>query len=168
MIFNEIKKCVVCGVDYNQPLCKKHRKYYRFVKRYGFFALKPKKRISKPQTRLFLNIRNLFKFPTYQEVIFEFNIFRRYDIVVPDLKLILEYDGKQHFVFNKLFHKTKERFEDLKAQEIIKENYARGHGYTVLRFSYIEDVENLSYIEKRLKLKGFDKEVLWKNLKKKV
>jgi very-short-patch-repair endonuclease len=114
--------------------------------------------VSHPQDALFKNVRDLFKKPTYQEVIFEFNIFRRYDIVVPDLKLEIEYDGPQHFKFNKFFHHTKSEFEDSKAVDILKENLLRGHGYTVLRFSDIEDVESADYIRKKLALKGFKNE----------
>lgn len=148
-------RCIVCGVYNNRSLCKNHKKCYRFIKNYGFYALKPHKEISRPQDALFHNIRDIFKKPTFQEVIFEFNLFRRYDIVVPDLKLEVEFDGPQHFKFNKFFHHTKAEFEDSKAVDILKENIMRGHGYTVIRFSHIEKVNNMDYVRKKLALKGF-------------
>ena len=155
MLFDNNGRCVVCGAYSELSLCVNHVKTFRFIKEHNFYALKPKRKISKGQTVLFRNIRDLFHLPTFQEVIFEFNIHRRYDIVVPDLKLEVEYDGMQHFKFNKLFHKTKANFEDSKVDEVIKENALRGHGYTVIRFSYIEKVEDKDYVRKKLALKGF-------------
>lgn len=154
MIFNEIGRCVVCGRKSKKPLCLTHIKYFHFVKRCGFYAINPRHKISKPQTILFLNIRKLFKLPCYQEVIFEFNIYRRYDIVIPKLKLIIEYNGEQHEKYIPFFHKNKKRFQEFKQQEIVKESTAKGNGYKVIRFSSIEKIDDINYVVKKLKLKG--------------
>lgn len=156
MLFDEIKRCAVCNIKTSKGvLCGMHKKHFRFVSKYGFYALKPRRKVSKPQTALYKAVRTIYHLPTFQEVIFEFSPHWRYDIVIPDLKLELEYDGAQHFKFNKLFHHTKKRFEEMKENEIIKENYLRGHDYKIIRFSYIENVFDNEYIEKKLKLKGF-------------
>ncbi len=156
MLFDDANRCAVCWVLTKKGiLCKNHKKHFRFIKKHGFYAIKPKRNVSKPQTALYKAVREIYHLPTYQEAIFEFNMHRRYDIVIPDLMLELEFDGAQHFKFNKLFHKTKKRFKQMQLDEIIKENNLRGHGYTVIRFSYIEDVFDKEYVSKKLKLKGF-------------
>ena len=155
MLYDEIGKCIICGVQWPKPLCTMHAKYFRFVRKYGFYALKPHKKVSHPQDALYKNIKAVFRKPTFQEVIFEWNLFRRYDIVIPDLKLEIEYDGEQHFKFNKHFYHDKEDFKHSQEIDSIKEAAIRGNGYSVIRFSCIEDVDSREYVRKKLKLKGF-------------
>ena len=153
MSLYECGKCVACGQFCEKTLCGNHVKNFRFVSKYGFYALKQHKNISKGQNILFHVIRGLFKKSTYQEVIFEFNLFRRYDIVVPDLKLEIEFDGEQHFKFNKLFHGTVANFEESKLVDLQKEVTLRGYGYDIVRFSFIEKVDDKDYVRKKLELK---------------
>lgn len=150
---NEMHSCVICGHRGCRALCAIHRKQYRYVKKYGIFALQPRKGVSEPQTALFKVIRAMFKEPVYQEVIFDWNMYHRYDIIVPDHKLCVEYDGEQHFKFVKLFHKTKEGFNKSKEVEAQKEASIRGHGFTVVRFSYIQNIDDPIFVEKVIKLK---------------
>jgi len=151
-MFNE-GQCVICGLKCRKHLCKKHRRAFRFVKKYGFFALKPKLKISEPQRELYLNTRGIFRKPTFQEVTFDFYHYSRYDIVVPDHRLILEYDGEQHFKFIKMFHKSKGGFEAYKQKEKLKEEMAFVNDWKVVRFSYIEKVDDSEFIRKKLRLK---------------
>lgn len=144
--------CVICGLLSDKQLCKQHRKCYYFVKQYNIWALKARICISIPQTALFRNIRAVFKCPCFQEVTFDWLKYKRFDIVVPDKKLICEVDGKQHFVRVKLFHKTVKEFEKFKIDEKNKQQIAEKMGYKVVRFSYVEDVGNINYVIKKLEI----------------
>ena len=148
-----VGQCSICGVFCKRKLCKQHRKTYRFVKKYNFFALKPKRSISEGQTKLFKNIRAIIEYPVFQEVSFEFCPYSRYDIVVPDRNLIVEFDGEQHFKYIPLFHKSKEGFEEYKEKTIFKESAAKKEGYILIRFSYVNDVGDKEYVRKVLNLK---------------
>ena len=149
-----IGQCLICGVFCKRHLCKQHRKTYRFVKEYGFYAMKPNRKISEGQHKLFVNVRAITKLKTYQEVTFDFCNYSRYDIVVPDKKLIVEFDGEQHFKFVPLFHKTYNGFIEYKNKEEFKEKAAKENGYKLIRFSYVNDVGDEDYVRKVLNLKG--------------
>ena len=81
-------------------------------------------------------VRDEFRKPTFQEVVFPWNLFFRYDIGVPDIKLIVEYDSKLHFEYNEHFHKTKKNFKRRQQIDVDKENIAKDHDYKVLRINY--------------------------------
>jgi len=146
-------RCVICG-QYGKLLCKDHTRVYRYVPEHGFYALKPRKEVSGPQSFLFKFVRDHYHCSTFQEVAFDFNPYRRYDIIVPSLKLCVEYDGEQHFKFNKLFHKTMSGFHEYVASCEAKENVLKEQGYTVIRFSYIEKIHEAEYVKGKLKRKG--------------
>jgi len=145
--------CVICAMPARIHLCKKHRKYYSYDKRYGVFRLRPRIRVSRRQEILFKNIRAIFKKPTIQEVTFDFFLYARYDIVVVPEKLIIEFDGEQHFRYVPHFHKTKQGFEDYKEKDERKQKVAEANGWHVARFSFVEDVGDREYVRKVLPLK---------------
>ena len=66
-----------------------------------------------------------------------------FDIVLPDKKVIIEYDGRQHYEHVKFFHKTKKAFHDAQKRDKVKERLAKKHGFTVVRIRYDEKVSEL-------------------------
>ena len=66
----------------------------------------------------------------------------RYDFFIPDLNILIEYDGEQHFKFVKKFYKKRSEF--LKAQEHDrrKNSYALAHKISLYRIPYWE-LENI-------------------------
>lgn len=63
---------------------------------------------------------------------------KKYDFVLHDYnnrKYIIEYDGMQHFMFVKRFHKIPENFEKEKKIDIIKSQTAIDNGYILIRLS---------------------------------
>jgi len=121
-------------------LCKGHRGKFVYIPRWDLYAARANRKISRQQTVLFRTIRDLFHKKTYQEVIFPFSGRSRFDIVVPELNLIVEFDGAQHFKYIKFFSKSKARWEEYKENDEQKEECAKKQGYIVVRFSYIEDL----------------------------
>ncbi len=94
---------------------------------------------SKAQKALFLDIRRwCHGMDVVQEVIFPWSIGPkgagyRFDIVVPELNLIVEYDSVIHSKFNKMFHKNMKGFISQQMRDQIKDRMADGAGWKVIR-----------------------------------
>ena len=153
-----LNNCAVCNRLSYDSLCDEHKKYFTYYKEHEFFASKAGRKISGPQFKLFKTVREAFHLQTFQEVIFKFSGRKRYDIVVPKLKLIVEADGEQHFKHIKFFAKTKADWEKQKESDKIKEKMAKENGYTVVRFSYKESIEQ-EYIKNKILYKLEHKEI---------
>lgn len=67
-----------------------------------------------------------------------------FDIFIPTLTLLIEYDGYQHFNPVDIFGGVP-AFEVTQKHDRIKEEYAKSNGYTFLRISY-EDFDNIENI----------------------
>ena len=107
----EYRTCWICGIGiYKGFLCREHRKRFIYRKEYGIVTLKPRIKISKGQHELFKIVRGVFSEPTFQEVVFDWYKYRRYDIVVPGKRVIFEADGRQHFEFVKFFDHDRKTF----------------------------------------------------------
>ena len=154
---NGKKVCWVCGRLCNTYVCQKHRGRYIYYNKQDIVALKYGRKVSAPQTMIAKMARKILKSKCIQEAIFPFNLFYRMDIVVPEHKLCIEYDGEQHFRFIKFFHKTKKNFEKRKKQDKIKSKIMKDHGWKVIRFNYNQDED---YIERKL--------IKWKKTNKKT
>lgn len=146
------KACVICGLLTPRYLCKVHRKGFHYIADYGIFASKGRFRASAPQTSVFRALRAHFKKRTFQEVTFSWYPYARYDIVIPDLKLIVEYDGEQHFKFVPFYHKTYDGYKKYIEKERSKEFIAIEQGWMVKRFSFSEPIDEKGYIEKTVEL----------------
>jgi len=97
------------------------------------------KRISKAQKQLFMDIRRWAGGQeVWSEVIFPWSMGPkgagyRYDIVVPGIKAIVEYDSIIHNKMNKHFHKTMVGFAASKIRDQFKNKMAHDAGYTMIR-----------------------------------
>lgn len=67
----------------------------------------------------------------------------RFDFYIPSKKLLIEYDGEQHFKPNKKF--GLETFEILKLHDSMKNEYVKENNLNLLRISYI-DFDNIESI----------------------
>lgn len=70
-----------------------------------------------------------------------------FDFYLPDYKIAIEFDGKQHFepVFGSTEEKRLERFADRKNKDRIKNNYCESHDIKLIRIAYTE-INNLNTI----------------------
>ena len=78
------------------------------------------------------------------------------DIVNYDLGLAVEYSGKQHYEYNKFFHRNKEHFLNQKYRDEIKRMKCKENNITLIEVPYsikIEDIE--SFLKKTLDRYGF-------------
>lgn len=61
----------------------------------------------------------------------------RFDAYIPDMNVVVEYDGKQHFQPVNFFQTTGERFEDLVRRDKLKNDYCKQEGKPrLIRISY--------------------------------
>lgn len=83
----------------------------------------------------------------------------------PKLKLAFEYNGSQHYEFNKYFHKNKEKFEYRLFKDKLKENLCKEHGITLISIpSTVSHKDLYSYITDKLNLKNVPKTIDYSKL----
>lgn len=76
---------------------------------------------------------------------------QRFDFYLPKYNLAIEYNGKQHYVFNSFFHKTEEGFKQYQERDLKKQEYCKKHNINLLIISYLEDNNIENIILQRLK-----------------
>jgi very-short-patch-repair endonuclease len=87
-------------------------------------------------------VESMFKraFPSYrikkEKYILYQGIRLFYDFIVPEMKLLIEVQGQQHYSFNKLYHRDKEDLEKQKFNDTLKEEWASTNGYSLLSIKY--------------------------------
>lgn len=73
----------------------------------------------------------------------EFNL--ELDCYDPELKIAVEYNGEQHYKFNKFFHSNKEAFENQKYRDYMKREMCLKNGIKLIEVPYTiktEDIES--------------------------
>ena len=70
----------------------------------------------------------------------------KWDFYVPSKKLLIEYNGEQHYVFRPGFHRSLADFRIQLERDMKKRKYAQEHGYKQIEISY----ENYSILNKIL------------------
>ena len=67
-----------------------------------------------------------------------------YDVAVPSLGVLIEYDGIQHFKFPNPFHKTKKEFRELRKRDRLKTKLAKINKFKVLRFNITHNIDKIN------------------------
>lgn len=62
----------------------------------------------------------------------------KYDFYLPDMNLLIEFDGLQHYQFVKRFHKVEENFLQTQLRDKIKTNFAKDNNIALHRITYKE------------------------------
>ncbi len=62
----------------------------------------------------------------------------RFDFFLPELEILLEYDGAQHFQQIIKFHRIQQEFNHAKQNDRYKNSFALAHGYRLYRIPYWE------------------------------
>ncbi len=74
------------------------------------------------------------------------------DMYNHDLKLACEYNGQQHYKFNKWMHKNSSNFQNQKYRDIMKRNLCQQYGISLIEVPYTVKLENIEiFIINRLK-----------------
>ncbi len=61
-----------------------------------------------------------------------------FDFYLPELRVLIEVQGEQHYKFNKFFHKNEASFLDQKYRDSLKNQWANTNNFKLLQFSYKE------------------------------
>jgi very-short-patch-repair endonuclease len=69
----------------------------------------------------------------------------RFDFYIPDLNLIIEYDGKQHFRKGTTGIFTEERYKQIHLYDKVKNDYCESHNINLLRIPYTLDSKKKIY-----------------------
>lgn len=62
-----------------------------------------------------------------------------YDRYIPELNLLIEYDGEQHFKYIEFMHKTNDAYNAMVIRDSIKTKYAIDKGFNFIRIAYFEN-----------------------------
>ena len=63
-----------------------------------------------------------------------------FDFYLPDYNIFIEYNGGQHYTYTGHFHRSWEKFEEVRKKDRIKRKYARKNG-TYIEISYKKNIE---------------------------
>lgn len=81
---------------------------------------------------------------SFKDFVTEKNGYPRFDFAIFNnnkLFCLIEYDGRQHDIFNNTWHKTKEEFERLKYIDNLKNNYCEVNNINLIRLNLNSDIE---------------------------
>lgn len=77
-----------------------------------------------------------------------------YDIGVISEKLLVEYNGIQHYEYPNFFHHSRQDFEAQVSRDVLKEKLANDNGWNFLAIKYNEDV-TYGTIFKKIQREGY-------------
>lgn len=98
--------------------------------------------LSKTIEQLFIN--NFPSFRLQKEKYINFNNTRLFfDFCIPELKLLIEVQGQQHYSFNKFYHNDRDSFDTQVFYDKLKEEWASINNYKLLTIKY-DEIENLT------------------------
>lgn len=113
---------------------------------------------SKPERRCREILQSLFgkPFNKYRPDVLRNPVTKDYNLEIdcynPEMRLGLEYNGKQHYVYTPYFHKTRDAFENQKYRDEIKRRLCKEMGITLIEVPYTVKYKDLEkYIIKKLR-----------------
>jgi len=74
----------------------------------------------------------------------------RFDVVVPKLRLLVEYHGMQHYKYPNRYHKTEGEYKVQKSNDRRKVALTAENGWHYLTLSYREDVGSEEWVRRRM------------------
>ena len=129
-------RCEICRRKSRGPLCKRHIRSHILFKD-GIIIKRSGRNLSRPQKDVIKHFREL-GYDVLFEVYFPWCRDKArlpFDIVFPKDKVIIEYDGPQHFKWVKFFHKTKRAWQKSIYHDRLKESLAKRKGWKLFRIS---------------------------------
>lgn len=67
-----------------------------------------------------------------------------YDFAIPSRKLLIEYNGVQHYSFPNFYHKSRRDFLEQKERDSMKYIYAKQNSYSLLSIPYYYEINDTS------------------------
>jgi hypothetical protein len=135
------------AIEKSIVICNKHN--------HGEFLISPNNHkrgkgcpmcVNKTQVQVYSFIKDTFDYMIIYERSTDWSPRHRYDIIIEELKLIIEIDGRQHFMYVPRFKNNVELSKD---NDKYKTRLAIKNGYSIIRI-YQEDIYNNVYNWKEL------------------
>lgn len=63
------------------------------------------------------------------------------DFYIPNINIVIEYDGQQHYEFSKFFYKTEEQFRRRQCLDRLKEELLLEHSIKLIRIPYYQKID---------------------------
>lgn len=145
-------RCAICGWYNVDKLCKNHKARYMWDGSIQAYRLKKRSRGSrytneqyhKSEIKLtkiierhygsddvFTSVHPIWAL-TPKEVLYEF------DIYIKSKRVLVEYNGIQHYEYTNFFQHSKKKFNEQKKRDKTKYKLAKENGYSVVIFRYDE------------------------------
>ncbi len=151
----ETKRCKIClRLAKSGDLCDSHKKVYIYDSKLDGYRLKKKKNgtstryIPKKYHSHEISLTRLVEhFYGPNEVITGFHplwavskkgALLEFDICIPSKKVLIEYNGIQHYEFTACFHKNKTKFLEQQRRDRKKQKLAKKNNYKLIIFKYDE------------------------------
>lgn len=151
-------KCLICHSDCKSKLCKECNTFLIYDSKYNF--IRRRKRLQESistgnkdytnELLLYKNICNLVgKKLVYRNVHpiwarSDKDVLLEFDIVIPDKKILIEYDGIQHFIYPNFFHKSRDDFDAQLFRDKLKNKLAKINKWKLIRFNYKENIDDVN------------------------
>lgn len=147
------KHCLICGFK-GLELCKIHDTQYMFEPTLDGYRLKKRFRGSRYTNSAYhlseIELTKIIeRYYGFEDVVTAFHplwartkkgVLLEYDIFIKSRKILVEYNGKQHYDYPNYFHKTQKEFTDQQKRDKRKTLLAKKHGYKLIVFNYMEPI----------------------------
>lgn len=151
IVYTILQMCINQGII-TSYIKNNNRKYFKILEDKNYKKLtyiERKKDISIGESAIEMILKekqiNYIREHTFQDLKYKSKL--RYDFYLIDFKVLLEYDGKQHYEKIDYFHKTIKDFEESQKRDELKTLYAEQNNYKLFRIKYNEDIfERMKYI----------------------
>lgn len=144
------KYCMLCHWFGQGNLCKNHKKFYMWDESINGFRLKKHKmqsdkfHIWKHETQLAKYIESFYGktnvirgyHPTWAQS--DRDVLLEYDILIKDKKIVIEYNGIQHYKKIDFFSDRTQTLKRRKELDVMKRKFAKVNGYKFIVFKYDE------------------------------
>jgi hypothetical protein len=75
----------------------------------------------------------------------------RFDIAIPSKKVVIEYNGQQHYNHKSIYHHSRDDYDIQKNNDRDKKDCVKAHGWYFILFTYMEDTNNIEWVNMRIK-----------------
>jgi len=147
-------KCILCARNAKGELCTRHNKLYVWEPNLQGYRLKKhntgsryiRAKFHKTEIKLAQIIEDYFG---KSDVVTEFHpiwaksdkgVLLEYDILLIKEKILVEFNGIQHYNWTKLFQKNLIDFLEQKDRDVLKAKLAKENNYTLITFKYDEPI----------------------------
>lgn len=150
--------CLICSTKTDNKLCDSCDNLFTYDSKYKLYRRKKKtslyyvsiKKEHINELLLFKNVCKIFGSNlTFRNIypiwaISQKNVLYEYDIGILREKVLIEYDGIQHFEYPNFFHRNKNEFLEQQLRDKIKDKLAKENGWNLIRFSYKEQIDDIN------------------------